>query len=69
MTLQAISLLIEQQHQVTLVHFDSLQYNPLYPQAAENLTKLGVRVKLRPAQPRAAGTAETWPVLNSTWTT
>lgn len=42
--LSLIRLLIEQQHQVTLVHFNCLQYNPLYPQAAENLTRLGVRV-------------------------
>lgn len=40
----AIEYLIENRHQVTLIHFDSLQYNVLYPQAAAALQKMGVRV-------------------------
>ena len=42
--LSLIRQLLDQCHQVTLIHFDSLQYNPLYPQAAEDLSRLGVRV-------------------------
>jgi glycosyltransferase involved in cell wall biosynthesis len=40
----AIEYLIENGHQVTLIHFDALQYNVIYPEAATVLENMGVRL-------------------------
>lgn len=65
-----IRLLISQQHRVTLIHFDSLQYNPLYVQAAEELKQLGVQIVSfpAPATPKKFGGVyrlkESFPAIN-----
>ena len=42
--LSLIQLLLKNGHRVTLIHFNCLEYNPIYPMAAEELRKLGVEI-------------------------
>jgi len=51
----AIEYLIENGHQVTLIHFDALQHNKIYPEAASVLENMGVRL-VSFTQPAAQGT-------------
>lgn len=51
----AIEYLIENGHQVTLIHFDALQHNKIYPAAASALENMGVRL-VSFTQPATKGT-------------
>lgn len=39
-----IHLLLKQKHRVTLIHFDCLKHNAIYPKAAKDLEDMGVKV-------------------------
>jgi glycosyltransferase involved in cell wall biosynthesis len=61
----AIEHLIETGHQATLIHFEALQHNALYPEAAMALTKMGVKIvsfsqpKVPKQKPRVISTPTT----------